>query len=302
MPWIVLVLSGVLEAVWAVALGRSDGFTKLTPTVVFGVALAASMGGLAYAMRSLPTGTSYAVQSGSVSAVLAGSGAVTKSTVDSVTFSAVNTYTGNTIVSGGTLILSGSGSIANSAVVDVQAGAILSTSGVTFGTGQTVKGNGTIIGDTILQGTLAAGNSPGILTFNDDLTLTSSANSVFEIQNTGMVRGTDYDGVNVVSSVLTYDGTLTLSLTALVGDGTYNLFDFGSIAGNFNTVAFSGGIYTGTFSHSGGFWTATDMGGSGQTFSFELASGNLTVIPEPSTTLLLAGALTALVIFRRRRA
>ena len=39
MPWIVLVLSGVLEAVWAVALGRSDGFTKLTPTVVFGVAL-----------------------------------------------------------------------------------------------------------------------------------------------------------------------------------------------------------------------------------------------------------------------
>ena len=61
MPWIVLVLSGVLEAVWAVALGRSDGFTKLTPTVVFGVALAASMGGLAYAMRSLPTGTSYAV-------------------------------------------------------------------------------------------------------------------------------------------------------------------------------------------------------------------------------------------------
>ncbi len=61
MPWIVLVLSGVLEAVWAVALGRSDGFTKLTPTFVFGVALAASMGGLAYAMRSLPTGTSYAV-------------------------------------------------------------------------------------------------------------------------------------------------------------------------------------------------------------------------------------------------
>ena len=61
MPWIVLVLSGVLEAVWAVALGRSEGFTKLTPTAVFGVALVASMAGLAYAMRSLPTGTAYAV-------------------------------------------------------------------------------------------------------------------------------------------------------------------------------------------------------------------------------------------------
>ena len=56
-----LVLSGVLEAVWATALGRSEGFTRWPATVVFVIALAASMGGLAYAMRSLPVGTSYAV-------------------------------------------------------------------------------------------------------------------------------------------------------------------------------------------------------------------------------------------------
>ena len=61
MSWIVLVVSGVLEAVWATALGRSDGFTRLVPTAVFGVALVASMGGLAWAMRTLPTGTAYAV-------------------------------------------------------------------------------------------------------------------------------------------------------------------------------------------------------------------------------------------------
>ncbi|PFG34929.1 DMT family transporter [Sanguibacter antarcticus] len=61
MSWIVLVVSGVLEAVWATALGRSDGFSRLGPSVVFGVALVASMGGLAYAMRELPVGTSYAV-------------------------------------------------------------------------------------------------------------------------------------------------------------------------------------------------------------------------------------------------
>ncbi|GGC13308.1 DMT family transporter [Cellulomonas carbonis] len=61
MSWIVLVLSGVLEAVWATALSRSEGFTRLGPSVVFGVALAASMGGLAYAMRELPVGTAYAV-------------------------------------------------------------------------------------------------------------------------------------------------------------------------------------------------------------------------------------------------
>ncbi len=61
MAWVVLVLSGVLEAVWATALGRSEGFTRLWPSVTFGVALVVSMAGLAYAMRDLPVGTAYAV-------------------------------------------------------------------------------------------------------------------------------------------------------------------------------------------------------------------------------------------------
>ena len=61
MPWLVLVVSGVLEAVWATALGRSQGFSRLGPSIVFTVALVLSMVGLAYAMRYLPVGTSYAV-------------------------------------------------------------------------------------------------------------------------------------------------------------------------------------------------------------------------------------------------
>lgn len=69
MAWVVLVLSGVLEAVWATALGRSEGLTRPTATVTFVVALALSMAGLAYAMRSLPVGTSYAVWVG-IGAVL----------------------------------------------------------------------------------------------------------------------------------------------------------------------------------------------------------------------------------------
>ncbi|MFF2109145.1 DMT family transporter [Rhodococcus koreensis] len=72
MAWIVLVLSGVLEAVWATALGRSDGFSKPGPSIVFGVALVFSMAGLAYAMRSLPTGTSYAVWVGIGAALTVG--------------------------------------------------------------------------------------------------------------------------------------------------------------------------------------------------------------------------------------
>ena len=61
MAWTVLLLSGIFEAVWATALGRSDGLTRLWPTVTFFVALAISMAGLAYAMKFLPTGTAYAV-------------------------------------------------------------------------------------------------------------------------------------------------------------------------------------------------------------------------------------------------
>lgn len=69
MSWLVLVLSGVLEAVWATALGKSEGFSRLLPSVVFGVALTTSMAGLAIAMRQLPVGTSYAVWVG-IGAVL----------------------------------------------------------------------------------------------------------------------------------------------------------------------------------------------------------------------------------------
>ena len=61
LPWIILIASGVLEAVWATALGRSEGFTKLWPSVVFGLAMVVSMIGLAIAMRDIPIGTAYAV-------------------------------------------------------------------------------------------------------------------------------------------------------------------------------------------------------------------------------------------------
>ena len=72
MHWLVLVLSGVLEAVWATALARTEGFTRLVPTVVFAVGLVASMAGLAYAMGGLPLGTAYAVWVGIGAALTAG--------------------------------------------------------------------------------------------------------------------------------------------------------------------------------------------------------------------------------------
>lgn len=61
MSWLILILSGALEAVWAAALHRSKGFRKPVPSIVFLVSVIASTGGLAIAMQSIPTGTAYAV-------------------------------------------------------------------------------------------------------------------------------------------------------------------------------------------------------------------------------------------------
>lgn len=75
MAWIILVLSGVLEAVWATALGKSEGLTRPLPSVVFGLGLCLSMAGLAFALRTVPVGTGYAVWVG-IGAVLTATYAV----------------------------------------------------------------------------------------------------------------------------------------------------------------------------------------------------------------------------------
>ncbi|QVQ53884.1 multidrug efflux SMR transporter [Spiractinospora alimapuensis] len=61
MAWLFLVVSGLLETVWATALSFTKGFTRLWPSVVFFVSLALSMGGLAMALRTIPVGTGYAI-------------------------------------------------------------------------------------------------------------------------------------------------------------------------------------------------------------------------------------------------
>lgn len=61
MDWFVLIGSGLFEAVWATALGRSNGLRKLTPSIVFVIASMISLLGLAAAMTTIPTGTAYAV-------------------------------------------------------------------------------------------------------------------------------------------------------------------------------------------------------------------------------------------------
>ena len=64
MSWVILILSGVLEAVWATALGKSEGFTKLWPTIISVVGMVASMVLLSISMKTLPLGTAYSVWTG----------------------------------------------------------------------------------------------------------------------------------------------------------------------------------------------------------------------------------------------
>jgi quaternary ammonium compound-resistance protein SugE len=64
MSWIILVIAGLLEVVWAIGLKYTHGFTRLTPSVITITAMIVSIVLLSWAMRSLPVGTAYAVWTG----------------------------------------------------------------------------------------------------------------------------------------------------------------------------------------------------------------------------------------------
>ncbi len=74
MPWVYLVVAGLLEIVWAIAMKQSAGFSRLVPTVVMIVTMLGSVGFLALAMRALPLGTAYMVWTGigAIGAFIAG--------------------------------------------------------------------------------------------------------------------------------------------------------------------------------------------------------------------------------------
>lgn len=61
MAWVYLIVAGLLEIVWAVSLKRTEGFTRLGPSLFTLVTMAASFYLLSLALRTLPTGTGYAV-------------------------------------------------------------------------------------------------------------------------------------------------------------------------------------------------------------------------------------------------
>jgi quaternary ammonium compound-resistance protein SugE len=64
MAWILLIIAGVLEVVWAFTMKQSYGFTRILPTVITIIMMIASFGLLSVSMRTLPLGTAYTVWTG----------------------------------------------------------------------------------------------------------------------------------------------------------------------------------------------------------------------------------------------
>lgn len=64
MAWIVLVVAGLLEVVWAASMKQSEGFTRLGPSMLTIAAMIASFALLSWSMRTLPLGTAYTIWTG----------------------------------------------------------------------------------------------------------------------------------------------------------------------------------------------------------------------------------------------
>ena len=64
MAWAILILAGIFEVIWAYSMKLSDGFTKLTPSVVTIIFMILSVVLLSMSMRTLPLGTAYTIWTG----------------------------------------------------------------------------------------------------------------------------------------------------------------------------------------------------------------------------------------------
>jgi autotransporter-associated beta strand protein len=241
-------------------------------------------------------------------AVISGNGSLTQNSAGgSLTLSGNNTYTGTTTISAGTLVLASGGDIVSSTGVNLgTAGSrgtldLTAKSAYTFGVGVTVNGDGTInIGGgraVTIAGNFAPGNSPGIVNVTGDLSLGSTSNTTMELAGNGGVKGTDFDN-STSTGTTTYGGALSIvsfgGYDINANHVTYRLFDFSAYASNFTSVAVAGT----SLSPSGTLWSGTN---SGTLYTFDIATGDLTVVPEPATWALLAFSLTTVMVLRRRR-
>ena len=224
------------------------------------------------------------------SGIISGTGAVTKQGGGTLTLTGTSSYTGATHVDGGALLVNGR--LGNTAVL-VASGGLLGGSG-------TIDGMLTVLAG----GTLSPGNSPGTLHVGS-LQLGGSSTTLMEIS--GTAAGLYDQIVGTGSGMLTYGGTLDLVMSGSYADQTtFHLFsNFSSPSyGDFAAVGLNAtGEYFGlTFTGTDGVWTST-WTTNHQRLVFTTTTGDLVVVPEPSTVAMaLAGlACGGWQMMRRRR-
>jgi autotransporter-associated beta strand protein len=213
-----------------------------------------------------------------------------KNGVGKTILTGTNTYTGTTTINGGVLVVNGS---------------LGSSSPVTIYSGGTLGGSGTVGGtvDVKAGGTLAPGNSPGVLTTG---ATTFESGSIFswDIASTpDGVRGTAYDGLNT-PSVSGSGGIFQIVLQGSEDFSTafwntnHSWSDiFKTADGSSNLSSWTSAFSSFQFVNSAGSVSPSGVG------SFSFTGGNTltwSAVPEPTSAL--AGLLITAGLLRRRRA
>lgn len=256
-----------------------------------------------------------AVQNG----VISGAGDLTFTGPGTLTLNAANTFSGVTRINAGTLTIGGNGSIATSSGVSIASGANFNVStasgGFILGASQNLSGGGTITGDVSIAGSHTPGFSPGIQTFENNLSYTTGASITWELVDDSLAgRGTNYDGIDVAGN-LSFTGSTTLNLDFNLAGSQV---DWSSTFWNADVSGESGWKIFGVTGSISGFENLTLSGidwqdSSGLSLasarpdaSFFLHQGsdgiylNYSAVPEPSSVLV-ASITGALTLLRRRR-
>lgn len=257
------------------------------------------------------------------------SGALRKDGTGRLTLNSNNTYTGTTTVNGGILEISDGASIARG--VTVNSGGTLQVDGEISQSGSysstingTLTGSGVIGGATTFRtGSIhSPGNSPGIQTFENNVTYQTGSTVVWELFENGadpLDRGDSYDGIDVFGN-LSITGATTIDLTfdalgstvdwtnaiwdeSILGTAGWKIFDVGgTTTGASNIVVPEPRSLT----DSNGvtlFSARQGPGGPVPAYFFIKQIGNDLylnyAVPEPGVAML--GGLGALALLRRRR-